>query len=131
MEQVVKWRTGNNLCVVVLVEPSSKSSLIDRYTLNGIPATIKDLILEFDIIYQQPTALPPRSYDHSIALLPNSAHVNSRPYIYSLHQKNEIERHKEAMLQSSTIIPSLSPFASPAPLVKRSIPRYFVLIIEN
>jgi hypothetical protein len=60
VEQVVKWHAGNDIWVVVLVESSSKSStLVDQYMLSGIPASIKDLILEFDQIFQQPTALPP------------------------------------------------------------------------
>jgi hypothetical protein len=45
--------------------------------------------------------------------------VNSRPYRYSPDQKNEIERQVEAMLQSGTIVPSLSPFASSVLLVKK------------
>jgi hypothetical protein len=45
--------------------------------------------------------------------LPNFAPVDSRPYRYSLEQKNEIERQVATMLKAGTIVPSLSPFASP------------------
>jgi hypothetical protein len=38
VEQVVKWDKGDDLWVVVLVEPTSKSSaLLDTYLLSGIP----------------------------------------------------------------------------------------------
>jgi hypothetical protein len=89
VEQVLKWERGNDLWAMVMVEPSSKSiSVQDEYLLNGIPDQIKDLILEYDCLFQVPSALPPsRLYDHAITLLPNSALVNSRPYRYSLEQK--------------------------------------------
>jgi hypothetical protein len=77
VEQVMKWGRGNYLWVVVLLEPSTKSStLTDHYLLNGVPTKIKDLIYDFDALFQEPYALPPsRTYDHSIILLPNAAPV--------------------------------------------------------
>jgi hypothetical protein len=121
VEQIVKWDKGNEFWATVLVEPATKSmTLLDDYLLKGIPSTIKDLIQEFGHIFQTPAALPPqRLYDHSISLLPNSAPVNSRPYRYSPKQKDEIERQVTSMLQDGTIVPSLSPFASPVLLVKK------------
>jgi hypothetical protein len=85
IEQVLKWEKGNDLWAMVMVQPSSKStSLQDEYLLKGIPDQIKDLIFEYDILFQVPSVLPPsRLYDHAITLLPNSAPVNSRPYRYS------------------------------------------------
>jgi hypothetical protein len=78
------------------------------------------LIREFEIIFEEPSELPPsRAYDHAITLLPNATPINCRPYRYSPDQKNEIERPIEAMLKAGTIIPSLSPFASPVLLVKK------------
>jgi hypothetical protein len=121
MDQVLKWNKGNELWVVVLLEPNTKSSaLSDQYLMNGIPVEIKDLIHEFDAIFHSPSNLPPsRQYDHSIALLPNSTPVNCRPYMYSPEQKDEIERQVSTMLQSGVIVRSLSPFASPVLLVKK------------
>jgi hypothetical protein len=88
--------------------------------LKGIPDQIKDLILEYDTLFQVPSTLPPsRLYDHAITLLPNFAPVNNRPYRYSPEQKNEIERQVSNMLQYGIIVPSLSPFASPILLVKK------------
>jgi hypothetical protein len=105
----------------VLLEPESKSNtLLDSYLINGVPAQIKDLIHQYGQIFQEPTTLSPsKQYDHSISLLPNYAPVNSRPYRYSAEQKNEIERQVAAMLKAGTIVPSLSPFASPVLLVKK------------
>jgi hypothetical protein len=86
VEQLVKWDKGNELWVVVLLEPSSKpDSLIDSYMMKGIPVQVKSLIREFDTIFQEPSTLPPfRGYDHSITLFPNAAPINCRPYKYSL-----------------------------------------------
>jgi hypothetical protein len=64
--------------------------------------------------------LPPsRTYDHSIAILPNALPVNCRPYRYSPEQKDEIERQVATMLKSGVVVPSLSPYASPVLLVKK------------
>jgi hypothetical protein len=60
MEQVLKWNNGNDLWAAVLLEPSSKSSVLtDEYLLKGIPTPIKDLIVEYDAIFQTPSDLPP------------------------------------------------------------------------
>jgi hypothetical protein len=104
-----------------VIEPASKSSsLEEQFLLNGVLAQIKDLIHEYDSIFQVPHSLPPfRIYDHSINLLPNSALLNYRPYRYSPEQKTKIERQVDDMLRSGIIIPSHSPFASLVLLVKK------------
>jgi hypothetical protein len=64
--------------------------------------------------------LPPtRSYDYSIALMPNSIPVNYMRYRYSPDRKNEIERQVSSMLKYGIVVPSLSPFTSPILLVKK------------
>jgi hypothetical protein len=74
-------------------------------------------------IYFKPQQLcpppPSRTYDHTIALIPNAAPINCRPYRYSPEQKYDIERQVSAMLQSRLIVPSLSPFVSHVLLVKK------------
>jgi hypothetical protein len=120
VEQVVKWDKGNDLWAAVLVEPATKSStLLGTYLLSGIPEQVKSLINEFDPIFQEPTELPNAATILSITLLPNVATINCRPYRYSPDQKVEIERQMDAMLKAGTIIPSLSPFASPVLLVNK------------
>jgi hypothetical protein len=120
VEQVLKWSKGNDLWAAVLLEPSSKiSSLADQHILSGVHSHIKDLIHDYDSLFQEPSTLPPsRTYDHAISLVPNATLVNYRPYRYSPEQKDEIERQVKFILKAGTIIPSLSPFASPVLLVK-------------
>jgi hypothetical protein len=120
-EQVAKWESGNDLWAAVLLAPAQKSAtLIDQYLINGVPASIKNLIHEYKGIFQTPTELPPsREYDHSIYLIPNAPPVNCRPYRYSPEQMDEIKKQVSSMLKASTVIPSLSPFASPVLLVKK------------
>jgi hypothetical protein len=46
VEQVLKWGKGNYLWAAVLLEPTDKSStLTDQYLVNGVPDTIKELIV--------------------------------------------------------------------------------------
>jgi hypothetical protein len=117
----MKWNKSNDLWAAVLLEPSPKlSSLTDQHMLIGVPSKIKDLIHDYDGLFQEPRALPPsRIYDHAISLVPNATPVNCRPYRYSPKQKYEIERQVQSMLKVGTIVPSFSPFASPVLLVKK------------
>jgi hypothetical protein len=96
IEQVIKWDSGNELWAAVLVEPAQKSSaLADQYLIKGILEKIQDLIRQYEDRVQTPTTLPPpppsRTYDHTIALIPNAAPINCRPYRYSPEKKYEIE----------------------------------------
>lgn len=45
-----------------------------------------------------------------IPLLPDVVPVNSRPYRYSPHHKDEIEQQVREMIQSGFMVPSTSPF---------------------
>jgi hypothetical protein len=112
---------GNELWVVVLLELANKSSsLVDSYLHNGILDQIKTLIQEYDPLFQEPSSLPPpRSYDDSITLLPNSVPVSYMPYRYFPDQKDEIERQVSSMMKSGIVVPNLSPFASLVLLVKK------------
>jgi hypothetical protein len=71
-------------------------------------------------LFEAPNTLPPtRTFDHGIHLYPDSIPVNYRPYRYPPHLKDEIERQVSVMLQAGTMVPSISPFASPMLLVKK------------
>jgi hypothetical protein len=52
-----------------------------------------------------------------IPLLPGAATVNCKPYRYSPHHKDEIERHVKDLLAAGLITQSTNPFASPVLLV--------------
>lgn len=64
-------------------------------------------------------ACPVCDCDHTIELLPGSKPINLRPYRYSFEQKNGIEEIVAKMLKAQTMTNSVSPFASPALLVKK------------
>lgn len=116
MDQVSKWHKGDEICATVLVDlVINNIALQDSYLQNDIPQEIKNLIRELEPLFLTKSALPPsRVYDHAITLLPDAFPVNCRPYRYPLEQKDQIE-----MLQSGTIVHSLSPFASPVLLVRK------------
>jgi hypothetical protein len=116
VEELVKSFKGNDIWAV------AELTMIDNevHVTADIPAEIQLLLSKYGDIFQEPTELPPqRELDHAIHLLPDATPVNCRPYRYSPLQKDEIERQVKEMLRAGTIIPSVSPFASPVLLVKK------------
>jgi hypothetical protein len=83
-----------------------------------VPEPVQQLIQDNDTLFQQPTDLPaPRSFDHSIPIIPGVKPVNVRPYRHSPAQKDEIEKQVNEMLSNGILQPSNSPFSSPVLLV--------------
>jgi hypothetical protein len=88
--------------------------------VNGIPPGVQHVIHDYSDLFHTPTSLPPdRIFDHAIPLNPRIVLVNYKPYRYSPQQKGEIEKQVTAMIKAGTMVPSLSPFASPVLLVKK------------
>jgi hypothetical protein len=85
-----------------------------------LPPKIHEVINQFGDVFAAPTDLPPeRDYDHAIPLKQDAAPFNARPYRYSHAHKDEIERQVKATLAVGTIIPSMSPYASPVLLIQK------------
>lgn len=83
-------------------------------------SAINKLLLKFSSLFHQPTTLPlPCQHDHHINLIPSANPVNVRPYRYPHFQKIKIEKQVMALLDSSLIQPSRSPFSSLVLLVKK------------
>lgn len=114
LEQVYKWSKGNDIWAVAVVEmlPSTRPPQPNE--------AVQELLHKFQDVFQEPKTLPPaRFYDHKIPLLPGAVPVNSKPYRYSPHHKDEIERQVKELLPAGLITPSTSPFASPVLLVQK------------
>ncbi|XP_039011243.1 uncharacterized protein LOC120140328 [Hibiscus syriacus] len=85
------------------------------------PTAIQSLLDQYQVIFAEPTGLPPtRNHDHAIPLKPEAAPINLRPYRFPYIQKAEIEKQIANMLSSFVIQPSKSPFASPCLLIKKN-----------
>lgn len=68
----------------------------------------------------EPTALPPqRDCDHSIPLVEGAHPPNLRPYRVPHMQKQAMEDIIMKMLKNAEIRASLSPFSSPAVMVRK------------
>jgi hypothetical protein len=71
-------------------------------------------------VFGEPHTLPPAwVYNHTIPLVLGAVHVNSRPYWYSPHHKDEIEHQVKELLTAGLISPILNPFASPVLVQKK------------
>jgi hypothetical protein len=72
------------------------------------------VLLQYQDVFNDLQTLPPsRVHDHTIPLIPGSTPVNSRPYKYSPHHKNEIEAQVKQLLEAGLITQSTGPFSSP------------------
>lgn len=80
----------------------------------------KELIKEYESVFNMPMGLPPqRNREHAIVLKEGSTPVGVRPYRYPQFQKDEIERLIKEILMAGIIKPFTSPFSSPVLLVKK------------
>jgi hypothetical protein len=62
-------------------------------TSQSVNPEIKQLLEEFEDLFQEPTQLPPtREVDHHIILQEGTTPINVRPYRYAYFQKAEIEK---------------------------------------
>lgn len=116
LEQVIDCYRDNEVWATALVTPLN----VDKSHPSECSDVVLALLVEFSDVFADPETLPPsRAYDHAIHLMPGVSPVNSRPYMYSPLQKDEIERQVHEMLGAGIISPSLSPFASPVLLVRK------------
>jgi hypothetical protein len=84
------------------------------------PPAIAAVLEEFTDVLVETTSLSPhKEYDHTIPLLPNSAPINTRPYMYSPLYKDEIEKQVRTLLDTGLITTNTSPFSSPVLLVQK------------
>jgi len=89
IQQVRKWATGNDIWAIAVVEAIPEPPPIAHQTV------VQQVLQQYQDVFQDPQQLPPsRFYDHHIPLLLGAAPVNSRPYKYPPHHKDEIEKNK-------------------------------------
>jgi hypothetical protein len=92
---------------------------MDDTSTSTLPA-LSALLVEYSDIFQEPTELPlEREVDHQIPLQPHDAIVNSRPYRLSFNQNDTMGSLILQLFKNKVIRPSVSPYSSPAILVKK------------
>ena len=113
-KSLVKSYQANDIWAMVLVTHD------DSVSSECPPESVQHLIHKYKDVFDAPQALPPtRIYDHTIPLVPGAVPVNAKPYRYSPHHKDEIERQVKEMLSAGLVVPSTSPFASPVLLIQK------------
>lgn len=85
-----------------------------------IPEQIAVLLQEFADVFAEPKGLPPkRDCDHAIPLKVGAEPPSLRPNRVPHQQKNAMEEIIKELLDSKEIRPSLSPYSSPAVMVRK------------
>ncbi|KAA0046073.1 Transposon Ty3-G Gag-Pol polyprotein [Cucumis melo var. makuwa] len=81
---------------------------------------ISSVIKQYQDVFEWPEKLPPRrEIEHQIHMKEGTDPINVRPYRYGFHQKGEMEKLVQEMLNSGVIRLSTSPYSSPVLLVKK------------
>ena len=90
---------------------------------NSVTATvpeIEEVLQQFQELFEEPKGLPPeRSCDHTIPLKSDARPVNIRPYRIPHYQKDAMEGIIDQLLRSEFVRHSVSPYSSPAILVRK------------
>lgn len=119
-KKVYNAAIGNDTWTYVILAPSPTPVDPPLREETATPPSVQQILDRYKDVFQDPKTLPPpRSYDHSIPLLPGAVPVNARPYHYSPQHKIEIEAQVKQLLQQGLITHSHNPFASPVLLVKK------------
>lgn len=115
MHKMEKWIDQGMAGVVLYMKSVQKEK-----EGHGTPESIEKVLANFEDVFEEPKMLPPtRDCDHTIPLVPGAKPVNVRPYRLPHHQKNAMEELVKQLISSNTIKPSMSPYSSPAILVKK------------
>lgn len=89
-------------------------------TAPAVPAELAPLLEKFKAVFTESTVLPPsRDCDHQIPLKTGAQPPDLRPYRVPHHQKAAMEEIIKKILQKCEIQASMSPFSSPAVMVRK------------
>ncbi|XP_024314628.1 uncharacterized protein LOC112270762 [Brachypodium distachyon] len=101
-------------------DSTSRGRILGPFANDSTPGKVTQVLDAFADVFVEPQGLPPpRSFDHSIPLVPGAQPVSRRPYRYNPAQKDEIEKQVSELLRQAVIQHSCSPFASLALLVQK------------
>ncbi|CAL9231913.1 unnamed protein product [Arabidopsis halleri] len=95
-------RQGQSIFALTIQPPEKRES-----TGGQISKKIRQVLDDFETVFQTPTTLPPRrDIENHITLKESTYPVNVWPYRYAHFQKEEIEKHVLAMLDAGLVRPS-------------------------
>ena len=116
--QALKRQKQGILLVLKTMTTTDKEEMTTS-TSHSLPPSIRQMLLDFQDIFEAPMDLPPsKSKEHAINLQLGTTPISVRPYKYPQLQKNGIEILVIDMSQAGIIQPSSSPYSSPILLVK-------------
>lgn len=94
--------------------------LVEQQVQTTTPTFLLPVLQAYSDVFAESQELPPaRDCDHAINLVPDAKVVNQRSYRLPHHQKNAMELIIAKMLHNQVIQNSISPYSSPALMVKK------------
>jgi hypothetical protein len=113
-----KYVGGEPLSYVIQINAVLQTN--SDQTSNVVHPNIQSVLQHFEDVFAAKTDLPPkRPEDHEIPLKDGCKPPNIRPYRVPHKQKDEVEQLIRSLLQDELIRPSISPYSSPAILVRK------------
>jgi hypothetical protein len=114
---VQKLMCKSILGYIIQIYELEEESVKDQQQL---PQEVQQLLQQFPHLFAEPTSLPPhRDCDHAIPLTQGATPPNLRPYRVPHMQKAAMEEIIMKMLKNKEIRASLSPYSSPAVMVRK------------
>ena len=107
------------LLMVVKEKKTDKTDVFEGYNSDQ-QADIEKIVLEYDVLFQEPQGLPPKKeIVHDIILQQDVPLPNIGMYRLSALENAEIKKHVQEFLEKGFIRSSTSPCGSPIVLVRK------------
>uniref|UniRef100_A0A0A9CV51 Reverse transcriptase domain-containing protein n=1 Tax=Arundo donax TaxID=35708 RepID=A0A0A9CV51_ARUDO len=114
LEKMLKKKVMGCMIQVNLLTEEEESPVIP------IDTEVEEILIQYNDVFQEPQGLPPkRECDHAIHLKSGAEPPNVRPYKVPHYKREAMESLIKQLMENNEIRKSISPYSSPAVLVRK------------